>query len=215
MEEVIGEMRGVREEIKEQRGELKKEMEEMRREVSEQELRGREEREEMRRMVGELERRMERLEGGGRAPASGLEGEGKEVEIGRRLKDMERKMEMREREERRKNFLIKGLEVKEGKRREAVELIMKAMGVEIEMKEVRRIGGEGEREMVLVGTGGEEQKREVIRKRGNLRGRREKIWEDWTWRERRMRWRLEEIARREERRGEKVRIGYGRIRIGE
>lgn len=48
-----------------------------------------------------------------------------------------------------------------------------------------------------------------------MRGRREKIWEDWTWGERRMRWRLEEIARREERKGEKVWIGYGRIRIGE
>lgn len=39
--------------------------------------------------------------------------------------------------------------------------------------------------------------------------------EDWTWKERRMRWRLEEIARNEERKGKRVWIGYGRIRIEE
>ncbi|EZA62843.1 hypothetical protein X777_01158 [Ooceraea biroi] len=37
--------------------------------------------------------------------------------------------------------------------------------------------------------------------------------EDWTWRERKMRWRLQEIAREEERKGRKVWIGYGKIRI--
>lgn len=155
MVEVIGEMRGMREEIKEQRGELKKEMEEMRKEMREQERRWREEREEMRRTTGKLERRVERLEGGGKA---GIEWDRNEVEIGKRLREMERKMEMKEREERRKNFLIKVLEVKEGKRREAVEEILKTLGVDIEIKEMRRIGRDGNKEMILVGTGGRAEK---------------------------------------------------------
>jgi len=39
----------------------------------------------------------------------------------RRMKEIEIRMEMKEREERRKNLVIRGLEVKEGKRRKAAE----------------------------------------------------------------------------------------------
>lgn len=48
-----------------------------------------------------------------------------------------------------------------------------------------------------------------------LRGREERILEDWTWKERKMRRRLERIARAEEEKGNKVWIGYGRLKIGE
>lgn len=46
-------------------------------------------------------------------------------------------------------------------------------------------------------------------KKSNLRSRRKRIMEDCTWKERRMRWRLEEITRKEESAGRKVRIGLG------
>jgi len=39
--------------------------------------------------------------------------------------------------------------------------------------------------------------------------------EDWTWKDRRVRWKLEEIARMEEKKGNKVWVGYGRIKIAE
>lgn len=34
-----------------------------------------------------------------------------------------------------------------------------------------------------------------------MKRRREKVMEDWTWKERRMRWKLKEIAKEEERKG--------------
>lgn len=126
----------------------------------------------MRGMIGELEWRMEKLEGEKNA---GLEGDGESAMMEKRLREMERKMEIREREERRKNFLIKGLEIKERKRREAVEEMLKMLGVEVEIKELRRIGGDEIKEMVLMGTGSEEQKKEVLRRKRDLRGRKEKI----------------------------------------
>jgi len=46
-----------------------------------------------------------------------------------RLKVIERKLEKREREERHRNLIIRGIKVEEGKRKE-VEKIMKVMGVE-------------------------------------------------------------------------------------
>jgi len=61
----------------------------------------------------------------------------------------------------------------------------------------------------------EEQKKEVLRKKWRLKGRKEIIMEDWTWGERKMRWKLEEIAKKEEKEGRKIWIGYGKIRIGE
>jgi len=122
---------------------------------------------------------------------------------------------MREREERKRNILIKGLVAREGKRKKAIEEILKIIEVKGDIIEVKRIGGEGEREMVVVRMSSEEQKKEVLRKKWRLKGRKEIIMEDWTWGERKMRWKLEEIAKKEEKEGRKICIGYGKIRIGE
>lgn len=48
----------------------------------------------------------------------------------------------------------------------------------------------GKVEMVRVRN--EEQKREIMERKRKLKGRKEKIMEDWTWQERKMRWKLEE-----------------------
>ncbi|KMQ92891.1 hypothetical protein RF55_7067 [Lasius niger] len=67
------------------------------------------------------------------------------------------------------------------------------------------------REMLVVKIKSEEQRKEVLVRKKHLMGRKERIMEDWTWRERKMRWRLEEIAREEERSGRRVWMGYGKI----
>lgn len=60
----------------------------------------------------------------------------------------------------------------------------------------------------------EKQKREIMRKKlSKLRRRREIIDKDLTWRERKMKWKLETIVRKEK--GNKIWLGYGRIRIEE
>lgn len=48
-----------------------------------------------------------------------------------------------------------------------------------------------------------------------LKGRRERILEDLTWKERKMKWCIEEIAREEEKKGKRVWVEYGNIRIEE
>lgn len=49
-----------------------------------------------------------------------------------------------------------------------------------------------------------EQKREIMRRKRELKGRREKIMEHWTWKKRKTKWKLEEIVREEERNGMKI-----------
>lgn len=166
----------------------------------------------MRKSIKGLEERIEELDGkrGGRREEDGIEEKEKEGEMGGRL----RKIEMKEREDKKKNILIRGIEVKDGKRREAVEEIFKLLEIKADIREIKGLGGEmGKgKKMLLIKLGCEEQRKEIWEKKNRLKGRKERILEDWSWKERRMRW-LEEIARKKEREGKRVWIGYGKIRI--
>lgn len=126
------------------------------------------------------------------------------------------RIESREREERRRNIVINGVEVNNGRRREAVEEIMRLIGVKVEIQEIRRIGGreeKGKGEMLLVRLKNKEQRWEVMGGKRNLRGRRERIWEDLSFREKKIRWKLGRIARREEEMESRAWVSGGKIRI--
>lgn len=129
------------------------------------------------------------------------------------MKEIERKMDIKERENGKRNVIVKDAEVKEGKKREAVEDLLKYLfkhiGAEVEIKKIKRLRGEADKkgEKLLVRLGSEEQRKEIMGKKKNVRDRKEKIWEDWTWGERRMRWKLEEIARKEEKKGRMKVVG--------
>lgn len=118
---------------------------------------------------------------------------------------MEKRLEVKEREERRKNVIVRGIEVKEGRKQEAVEKMLRVMEARVKIKEIRKLGGEKDKrwEIILMKLENEEQRREVMLRKRNLRGRKERVLEDWTWKERRMRWKLEEIARKEESNGQR------------
>lgn len=60
---------------------------------------------------------------------------------------------------------------------------------------------------------GSDKNRGRREKKKKLIGRKERIVENWTWKERKMRWRLEEIAREEEGKGRKVWVG-DMVRLG-
>lgn len=74
-----------------------------------------------------------------------------------RLKEVERNMERRENEKRRKNIIIRRVEIREGKRRKAEE-ILKILGAKEKIKEIRRIGEmiEKDEKMMLIKLGNEE-----------------------------------------------------------
>jgi len=72
---------------------------------------------------------------------------------------------------------------------------------------------EGNKKMALVKMKGKERKREVMQKKGALRGREERIEDDLTIAERRMQWRIEEIAREERMNNRRAMVKYARIWI--
>jgi hypothetical protein len=187
-------------------------VEELRREMREKERKWEEERRGLKCEIGELEGRVKDLErkekemGGDRE-----EKKGEEEEVERRVRRLERSMEMRERERRRRSLIFREVEVRDGKRKEAMQDIMERIGVRVGLEEVAK--GKDDREVIAVRVESEEQRREVLENRRKLRGEREKVMEDWTWKERKMRWKLEEIAREEEWKGRGTWLGYGSIRI--
>lgn len=61
-----------------------------------------------------------------------------------KIKEIEWKLEKRERKERRRN-IIKGLEERESKRMEVVERLLRDIGVSVEIKELKKIRGDKEK----------------------------------------------------------------------
>lgn len=110
----------VKEEIKDRL--MKMEMDQMRAELREREDRWKEEREEMRWMIKEMERKMELLEKDRRGEGwRGKEEQYKEVMIEGKVREfevgeLEKRLEAKEREERRRHVIVRGIDVKEGRR---------------------------------------------------------------------------------------------------
>ncbi|KAI4472671.1 hypothetical protein M0802_016593 [Mischocyttarus mexicanus] len=204
MERSKGEWKLEMERREERIGELEKKVEELEKRLQEAGKDGKRSQETEERVV-------EGCKAGGRVQREEEEEEG----IGRKVKEMEEKMERREREERRRNVIIK--RVKMGRSaRETAENMLGRIGAEVKIVEAREIGKrrkQGEETMLEVKLESVEGKREVMSRKGKLQGRREIIGDDWTWKERKMQWRLREIGSEEAGRGKWVRVGYGRVNI--
>lgn len=68
----------------------------------------------------------------------------------KRIKVLEEKMERKEKEDRKRNIIIKEVKVKERKGREAVEEIMRFLGVKVEVEEVRGLKEKTERDTGII-----------------------------------------------------------------
>ena len=171
---------------------------------------------EMEERLKNLEMRRKKDDGVG----EGRRGEGEGKGTGReewvtRVQGVERKLEMKEREERRKNIIIKGVG-REGTAMRRAREVLDIVGIQGKIKGVRDLGGRGqgrEERMLEVKMESMEEKREIMRNKGKLKGRKERIGDDLTWKERKMQWMLRMLGEEEERKGNRVRVKYGKIEI--
>ncbi|KMQ88498.1 hypothetical protein RF55_12004 [Lasius niger] len=165
----------------------------------------------MRGKVEELERKLEEVKLGMREKDEVREGRG---EWKKRMKEVERKLEMKEREERRKNIVLRGIKGGREVIEKEMEGIMKEVGVITDLKGIKRIGGkEGEGGIVIVRMRDLGRKKELMIKKNKFRERGIRIEDDLTWRERKMKWKLEDIARQEREKGKRVWTSYGKLQI--
>jgi len=161
--------------------------------------------------LGEIRQRVEKLEKNG----SGRGKEGGDRGLEKRLRKMEERWEWRERNERRRRVVIKGYKIRGKEVRSKVEDILKKIGAEVGVEEVREVktGREEQGGFAVVSFRTEGEKREVMKKKGGLRG--EGVWieDDLTWKERQVRWKIREMVKEEESKGAKVWIGENRVMI--
>ncbi|XP_036144955.1 golgin subfamily A member 6-like protein 6 [Monomorium pharaonis] len=160
---------------------IKMEIEELKEELKRREECWQKERRELREELKKLERAEEMK----KERRNVEEGEEKQKEtkgatvMEERVKQMEKLWEGREREERRRNIVIKGLKEKGEDRSGEIKEIMKEIGVEMKKAEGGRIW----------------------------------IEEDLSWEERRIRWKLKQIAAKEGAKEASVWISKGKLRI--
>ncbi|XP_071578691.1 uncharacterized protein [Temnothorax nylanderi] len=219
--------RSMREELREGFKEQGREVEKIRNELRVREEKWSAEREELKKRIDDLERKLEgmRMEfkEGGQEGGKGAEGsaglrraEGsEESDWKERVERLERRCEMKERGERKRNIVIKGVKEEEGGIKGGIEEVMKKIGVEAKIEEIRKIDA-GRREkggMAVVRVGSEEEKARIIRNKWKLRDGGIWIEEDLTWEERRIKWRVNQIAWKARGEGKRVRIGQGKVWI--
>ncbi|XP_066597111.1 uncharacterized protein [Prorops nasuta] len=154
-----------------------------------------------------------------------LKGRLEEVERKEKERDREKtkeagmgERERKERERRRNNVVVWGIERVEGGGKEImeeVEKVMRMVGVEDGVQEVRRIEGgrEGGRKGVEVMLKNRETKRKVMEGKSRLRGRKERVEDDLTWEERRVMAEVKKVAEVERKKGKRVSVGYMKIWI--
>lgn len=95
----------------------------------------------------------------------------------RGVKGMEVKIKMWDKEEKKRNVIIKGMKPVKGDLKWGVEKIMKEIGAEVNVKELRiETGREEWGDMMVIGFGSEGKKREVKEKKEKLKGKR--VWID-------------------------------------
>lgn len=148
-----------------------------------------------------------------------LEGKGKGEREGskdmeERIRKIERICDRKERQQRKRNIVIKRYK-DERELKSKIDEIFKKIGAKVEIDGIKEIktsredwGG-----LAVVSLKSEEDRREVLRKKKGLKG--ENIWikEDLTWKERQSRWKLKEVAKVEERRGTRIFIGNNKVMI--
>lgn len=227
---------GMRKEIRGGFKEVKEEIEGLKKEMRRREEIWEKEKQEMRDRIESLERKWEEIEERGgegemikrieervkkveeeKERESRKKSEERKGEMEERVKVLEKREEERERDKRRRNIVMRGVEIGKGEAREEVEKILKEIGMKEGIGKIRRIkiGKGDEREIVVVELNSEEEKSRIMEGKRKLKGSKVWIEDDLTYEERRARWIMRRIAEEEEGKGSRVWRGYGKVRINE
>lgn len=120
----------------------------------------------------DLEKRINKLE----RKEKGKEEEEGSREMEERIRKVEKMWDRKERQERRRNIFVKGYKKDEKEMESRIGEIFKKIGAEVEVDEIRVIktGREDWEGIAVVSLKSEENKKEVMRKKKGLRGK--KIW---------------------------------------
>jgi len=131
-----------------------------------------------------------------------------------RIERLERDQERKERERRKKNIVIKGINCEKLKMEEELEsFIQEKLGVEVTIEKTHAIREEEGKKIIIATVEKWEMKRQIMMKKREL----EKgiyIDDDLTKKEREIQGTIRRITKEEREKGKEVKIGYMKARIG-
>ncbi|XP_076297968.1 uncharacterized protein LOC143217494 [Lasioglossum baleicum] len=148
----------------------------------------------------------------------GLESKEKEhQDLLERIKRIEKGEEEREKRVRKNNIIIKGedLKIEATPKQTAEKLIKDELQEEVEIEDAFWIKKNQGENILLAKAKNWQQKKMIMLKKNKLKGKKIYIENDLTKREREIQREIYEIARTEKNKGEKVKIGYKKLQIGE
>ncbi|XP_011689296.1 PREDICTED: inner centromere protein A-like [Wasmannia auropunctata] len=175
------------------------------------------EREEFREKIERIKRELKGLKiekGGGEKDIGRAQGErgmserimGAEPEEWmKKVRQLEKRWERKERENKRKRIGGKGSS------KERVEEILRGLRVEVKIEDIRKIDVErrGKGDMVVIRVGSEDMKRNILLNKWRLKGKNWWIEKNLTWEEKRIRWCIRQVARKEGMKGRRVKAEQG------
>jgi hypothetical protein len=134
----------------------------------------------------------------------------------RRLENLEWEREKKEREKRKNNIVIRGANKWEESKieKETKEFIKNNLKIEVNINKAFKVQVRGGKCTVVAEVGSWEQKREIMIRKKELQAG-IFIDDDLTRTEREMQTKLREKAKEEREKGNKVKVGYGKIMIGD
>lgn len=138
-------------------------------------------------------------------------------DLTKRINDLEDVEEERQRKEKKLNVIIKGVEGERGSVEFVHEKVFKHLKMVIKVKESYRVGrkyGDKSRP-IMVKLETWEDKRELMMRKKMLHGTRIYIDDDYTKKEREIQKRIQDKAREIRKEGERVKIGYKKVWIGD
>jgi len=121
----------------------------------------------------------------------------------------------KDREERRKNIILKGIRMPkevEKDRRRGMEWVERMIREKVEV-DVNVVGCRESGTVLVVRLESEEEKKEVMRNKHRLKGEKIYIENDLSWEERNTQVKINKWAKEQKGRGLEVKIGIGRVRV--
>ncbi|XP_043473609.1 golgin subfamily A member 6-like protein 6 [Leptopilina heterotoma] len=157
-------------------------------------------------MVTDVKKRLEELECNKEVQVCR---EVRETGLEEKMEEVTKWMERTEREKRKSNIVVKGMKVERKDGKVTIEKIFREIGANVNIVGLKGVGGEDkERPKVwVVQLANEEQKMEVMASKNKLKGRKEIIEEDKTWKERVISRKLDQKKWEERDKGAQVKRG--------
>ena len=138
------------------------------------------------------------------------------VELGNRIKKLEEKIERQDRDKRRNNVVIKGVQIEGNQMEEKVEeLLRDKLKIVAKVKKGYSVKGKDDKRIIIAEMDSWENKKEVMKMKGLLKDTNIFIENDQTYEERKIQAELRKIMKEEKEKGRKVKMGYQKIIIDE